>query len=123
MFYSYEKCRIILDNHDNYTILKHPLLINWNINGKCQNKCIYCFSNDYVSIPDILSESELNNIINCINSLKPLVVVISGGEPLLYPKLKYVLNNLTKFCYVILDTNGLYLDDNFILGYLVLLFF
>ena len=114
MYFSYEECRLVLNEMDCASMLKSPLVINWNINGRCQNNCIYCFSNDYTSMPDLLSESELNNIINNLKSLKPLVVVISGGEPLLYPKLKYVLNELTNFCSVILDTNGLCLDTSFI---------
>ena len=115
MFFSYEKCRIILDNSDDYMTLNHPLLINWNINGKCQNSCIYCFANDYIFMEDIVYESEINNIIDSIKKLTPLVVVISGGEPLLYSKLKFLLNKLVQFCNVVIDTNGLCLDEDFIL--------
>ncbi len=114
MLYSYEQCKILLNDFESYNTLQNPLLINWNINGKCQNRCTYCFSKDYTSIPDLLSESKLDHIIACIKSLNPLVVVLSGGEPLLYPKIKHVINNLNKFSGVILDTNGLCLNEDFI---------
>ncbi|MDC7291811.1 radical SAM protein [Blautia schinkii] len=114
MLYSYEQCKILLSDTESYDNLQSPLLINWNINGECQNKCTYCFSRDYKSIPDLLSESKLAHIIACIKLLNPLVVVISGGEPLLYPKLKYIIDNLNKYSGVIIDTNGLCLNEDFI---------
>lgn len=115
MFYSYENCRIILDKSDDYNTLTNPLVINWNINGQCQNNCKYCFSKDYVNIPARISKLQLDNIITQIKTLSPLLVVISGGEPLLFPEIKYVIDSIMKFSHVILDTNGFCLDEEFIL--------
>lgn len=114
MYYSYEKCRIIIDKSDDYTTLTNPLVINWNINGQCQNNCKYCFSKDYINIPTTTSQFQLDNIINHIKSLNPLVVVISGGEPLLFPQIQYVIDTIMKFSHVILDTNGFCIDKEFI---------
>lgn len=115
MYYSYEKCRIIIDKSDDYTTLTNPLVINWNINGQCQNNCKYCFSKDYINIPATTSQFKLDNIIQHIKLLNPLLVVISGGEPLLFPQIKYVIDAIMKFSHVILDTNGFCIDKEFIL--------
>lgn len=115
MFYSFEESRIILSESDSYSTLTNPLVINWNINGQCQNACKYCFSKDYVNIASSISKYQLDNIMEHIRVLNPLIVVISGGEPLLFPELIYILDSIREFSNVILDTNGLSIDNEFIL--------
>lgn len=95
------------------TILKNPLLINWTVTGKCQNSCLYCYGDDIISCKTIINKMEIDDIINHLRYIRPKVVVISGGEPLLHPLLNYIIDKFT-FCEVIIDTNGIALSEKFI---------
>ena len=115
---------IIIDrkifNHgktDKYSYLDDatfPLVINWGINGKCQNHCIYCFSNDYRNQYEIKEKDELLKTIAVIKKLSPKVVVLSGGEPLLHPFFEWIVLEVRTFAEVIVDTNGILLNATMI---------
>lgn len=92
--------------------LNYPLVINWIITGKCQNKCVYCYGDDIIQCKDIILKEDLEKIITHLRYLSPKVVVVSGGEPLLHPQFQYILENLN-FCDVIVDTNGLAISQDF----------
>lgn len=106
------KCNKIIPNIEEIT-LDRPLLINWTITGKCQNKCVYCYGKDIMHCTDILSIEELDKIISHLKYLNPKVIVISGGEPFLHLQIQYILNKID-FCDIIVDTNGLILPQNFL---------
>lgn len=93
--------------------LDNPLLINWTITGKCQNKCVYCYGDDITQYNDIISRHYLKEIINHLKYINPKVVVVSGGEPLLHSQIQFILEQLD-FCNVIIDTNGLAITQNFL---------
>ena len=92
--------------------LDYPLLINWTITGKCQNKCVYCYGDDIIQCNDITLKEDLEEIINHLRYINPRVIVVSGGEPLLHPQIQYILEHLS-FCDVIVDTNGLAISQDF----------
>lgn len=92
--------------------LDYPLLINWTITGKCQNKCVYCYGDDITQCNDITLKEDLEEIINHLRYINPKVIVVSGGEPLLHPQIQYILEQLS-FCNVIVDTNGLAISQDF----------
>lgn len=92
--------------------LDYPLLINWTITEKCQNKCVYCYGDDIIQCNDITLKEDLEEIINHLRYINPKVIVVSGGEPLLHPQIQYILEHLT-FCDVIVDTNGLAISQDF----------
>ncbi len=93
--------------------LDNPLLINWTITGKCQNKCVYCYGDDITQYNDIISRQNLKEIIDHLKYINPKVVVVSGGEPLLHLQIQFILESLD-FCDVIVDTNGLAITKNFL---------
>lgn len=88
-----------------------PLLINWNIIGDCCNSCAYCYGYDIRSHKTALREKELEEMLCHLESIHPLVLVITGGEPLLCDGIFYIVERISKFANVILDTNGLLLDE------------
>ena len=83
-----------------------PISICLKITNYCNLKCKYCLSS---SGPD-KKNTHNNNIYSLISSLKPLFplrIVISGGEPLLFPYLLDILSILKAYRnIVILATNG-----------------
>lgn len=94
-------------------ILDRPLLVNWTITGKCQNSCLYCYGTDITHCRIVLDKLKIDEIISHLQYIRPKVVVISGGEPLLHPLLIYIIKRLN-FCEIILDTNGIALNEEFI---------
>ena len=91
-----------------------PLVINWGINGECQNQCVYCFSNDYRAQCEIKEKGDLQKTITVIKKLNPKVVVLSGGEPLLHPLFEWIVLEVRTFAEVIVDTNGILLNTSMI---------
>lgn len=95
--------------------LPKPLVINWLITGKCTHNCIYCYASDMMwnnaeePNEDIIRETASN-----ILTLNPLVVVLSGGEPLQSPFLKLIVELLANRVGIIIDTNGFLWNDDHI---------
>ncbi len=56
--------------------------IVWHITNKCNLKCKYCFTNSDSSYP-LPKQEVLKNTANFIAKLKPKILSIIGGEPLL----------------------------------------
>jgi len=83
-----------------------PISICLKITNYCNLKCKYCLSS---SGPG-KKNTHNNDIYSLINSLKPLFplrIVISGGEPLLFPYLLGILSILKAYGNIIvLATNG-----------------
>ena len=82
-----------------------------NITNNCQANCDYCYIN-YRETNDKFSET-LNKLIIAIKQSDPATVIITGGEPLLYPKLVSDIMNFfkidhMKFFRAILCSNLLY---------------
>jgi len=82
-----------------------------NITNNCQANCDYCYIN-YRETNDKFSET-LNKLIIAIKQSDPTTVIITGGEPLLYPKLVSDIMNFfkidhMKFFRAILCSNLLY---------------
>lgn len=81
-----------------------------NITNQCNLNCEYCYIHDK---KDYEKSAELGNLINAIDTVNPQQVVITGGEPLLYPELiqsliRYYESSLSKHWDVILCTNLYY---------------
>lgn len=72
--------------------------ITLELTNKCNNNCLYCSSKANRGISTHL---KLDYIKNILNKYKPKQVNLSGGEPLLYPKLFELINWLNKYNYII----------------------
>ena len=84
-----------------------PILINWLITGNCPLACKYCYAQDVMHgkypEPDIKS---INNIADKILSYDPLVVVLTGGDPIVSPHLERAIKLLRNKVGIIVDTCG-----------------
>lgn len=90
-----------------------PIVINWLISNKCNFKCNYCYAGDVIDKP--LTYANVKSIANDILDAEPLAVVLSGGEPLLeVNKLYEAFEILGNKVGIILDTNGIIIDEKII---------
>lgn len=86
------------------------ITVNYLLSTKCQLNCVYCIAQDIIRNYSTPTLEEVDKSIDTILKLDPLVTVLSGGEPLLSPHLKYVIEKLHRKTNIILDTNGILLQ-------------
>ena len=91
----------------NISFSPKPLVINWLITGKCTHNCNYCYAADVMwKNTTEPNENDIKDIIDNILVINPLVVVLTGGEPLLSPYLNIIIESLAGRVGLIIDTNG-----------------
>lgn len=85
----------------------YPILINWFLTGKCPLNCVYCYAEDLMR--DKVAEPDEQDIIDRaeeILKLKPLVVVLTGGDPLSSPYLEKAIELLSGKVGLVIDTSA-----------------
>jgi len=83
----------IKDARDNNTLLSMEL----ELSRICNMRCIYCYSSAGDKLNDELSLDEIKDIIDQAALLKAKkIIVLGGGEPLLYPYIFQVLEHIKK---------------------------
>jgi sulfatase maturation enzyme AslB (radical SAM superfamily) len=87
------------------------ITVNYLLSSCCQLNCVYCIAKDIIDNYSMPTINEVDLAIKKIIELDPLVTVLTGGEPLLSPHLKYVIESLYGKTNIILDTNGLLLHN------------
>lgn len=88
-----------------------PIVLNIDLTFQCNMKCKHCVAKDLAVLLGGMDKSDLNvtdKLINEINKSPFMVIVITGGEPLLT---KYKINLTKLVCGlknkgIIIDTNG-----------------
>lgn len=82
-----------------------PVVLNVDLTMKCNMDCLYCVAKDFSKMEDLVISKKL---LNWINRSDFMVVVITGGEPLLpeYEKQLITLLQETRGKGLIVDTNG-----------------
>jgi sulfatase maturation enzyme AslB (radical SAM superfamily) len=84
-----------------------PILINWLITGRCPLACKYCYAEDLMR--NDLNEPDADRIVTTAESvleLNPLVVVLTGGDPLFTSNLKVAVESLSGKVGIVVDTSG-----------------
>ncbi len=85
----------------------YPILINWFLTGNCPLNCVYCYAEDLmrhrVAEPN---EDDIVSYAEEILKLKPLVVVLTGGDPLSSPYLEKAIEILSGKVGLVLDTSA-----------------
>lgn len=71
-----------------------PFRIILNVTNGCNSDCLYCLNKEYLS--EDLRFDEWENFINILNAKKIASVILSGGEPLLYPHIYDIIDLLHK---------------------------
>ena len=93
-------CCFHSSKNDGYRIL-------WEITNRCNQNCMYCNSTS-------ISELQINNLNQILCNLSKICVsdiILTGGEPLLHPNWRLILEHLSENNYSIdMCTNGELLD-------------
>ncbi|HDY76156.1 MAG TPA: radical SAM protein, partial [Candidatus Marinimicrobia bacterium] len=94
---------------------RFPIVVNWLITGNCPLECKYCFAEDLMrderNEPDI---KQLQQTAKSILHLNPLVVVLTGGDPLMSPHLEFIITTLAGKVGIIIDTSAYVLSNKHI---------
>lgn len=100
----------LLPNRDAWTSVgtpSRPLVINWFITGLCPLGCRYCYAEDLMRNKDREPDRKrIHAIADAILSFTPLVVVLTGGDPLFSPHLAYAIELLSDHVGLIVDTSA-----------------
>ncbi len=99
-----------------------PIVLNCDLTLKCNMDCKYCVAKDMKKFASTKSDLNItNNLINQINKSDFLVIVITGGEPLLIEyegRLLKLINSLKKKG-IIIDTNGTITPSDYLIKVLI----
>lgn len=89
-----------------------PITLCYHIGYKCNLSCDYCLSQNVAHTP---VSTDLTDYIQYLDAWRPLRLVISGGEPLLYmDTLEPILKQLKDYKIVtFLSTNGILLRNEY----------
>lgn len=90
-----------------------PRLVFWELTTGCNLSCIHCrASATELMSPDDLSTAECLSIVDQIASYAPLILVLSGGEPLWRRDVFEIASHaVSKGLRVALATNGTLIDE------------
>lgn len=87
-----------------------------NLLDACNMRCMYCMPENQVfkNISDLLSTDQITNMVNNLNKHGINQVRLTGGEPLLHPNFKGIINSLSslKLDRLALTTNAILLENN-----------
>jgi len=98
--------------------LNQPVVLNAYLTMNCNMNCRHCVTKDFGETRDLVIS---NRLINWINGSPFMVLVITGGEPLLpeYEAKLMILLQETQRKGLIIDTNGTLFPSSFILDTIV----
>lgn len=98
-----------------YTInrTRTPLVLSLSLTGRCNLRCVYCYSEDDNKHAADVPTQELLRIIDEFYSLGTRIFMLQGGEPLLHPDIDGIIAHITaKNAYCAVTTNGVYVKKN-----------
>jgi sulfatase maturation enzyme AslB (radical SAM superfamily) len=100
----------LLPDRDTWPTLpmpRQPILINWLITGRCPLACRYCYAEDLMRDEALEPKSaDIECIVESILGLNPLVVVVTGGDPLFSGHLAEAVHLLSEKVGIVVDTSG-----------------
>lgn len=86
---------------------KRPLLVNLEITKRCNAKCRFC------ACWQVKSPDELGDYAPVVRKLRPVVVSVSGGEPLVRRDCYELIRGMRPYChYLVMITNGTLLSED-----------
>jgi len=93
-------------------IVKHPLIVSYEVTLSCNCNCRHCDLGEVIKDEKQIRPEEYGDL---TQRLKPIVVQISGGEPLLRKDIADIVKAIKQpngLPYVILVTNGVLLSES-----------
>lgn len=100
----------LLPNRESWPLLpmpNSPILINWFLTGRCPLACVYCYAEDLMRNESLEPKRiDIARTAKSILSLNPLVVVLTGGDPLFSPYVEDAVNLLSGKVGIIVDTSA-----------------
>ena len=93
-------------------IVKHPLIVSYEVTLSCNCNCRHCDLGEVIKDEKQIRPEEYGDL---TQRLKPIVVQISGGEPLLRKDIADIIKAIKQpngLPYVILVTNGVLLSES-----------
>jgi len=93
-------------------IMRYPVEVFFTFTTKCNLKCKHCYSNSMAGG----KTTEVINILKILKKIRPLRIIVSGGEPFIdFDKLLNFLKNYKKKykidSYVVIATNATIFDE------------
>lgn len=84
-----------------------PILINWFLTGQCPLACLYCYAEDLMRDKALEPKrADIARTAKSILSLNPLVVVLTGGDPLFSPYIEDAVELLSGRVGIVVDTSA-----------------
>ncbi|MFQ5913671.1 MAG: radical SAM protein [Nitrospinota bacterium] len=92
---------------------RHPILVQLVVTRRCNLSCAYC--NEYDQVSDPVRPDTLFQRIDRLASLGTSVISLTGGEPLVHPKLEGLVARIRRHgIFATVITNGYLLTENLI---------
>ncbi len=90
---------------DKYRLSDYPYRINWEITTRCNFNCNYCINPDVNTgnLEPVYSPAKIRQIFD--NTGKSWLIMITGGEPFVYPDFIEVCKALSQNHYLQITTN------------------
>ena len=90
-----------------------PRTVHFDITGKCNSKCIYCYVTDRLDTSEELSTQQILRVLDELAELDTWTIMVSGGEPFLKKDLLKILKRLEEIgISTSILTNGMFITDN-----------
>jgi radical SAM protein with 4Fe4S-binding SPASM domain len=92
-----------------------PMHMHVETTDMCNFECIHCYRESGPRSKEVIDCDKLEGALELLSSMGLRIVELTGGEPLLHPQIKKIIDFcLDKFNIVALITNGYFLDEEFI---------
>jgi len=90
------------------TLSEHEFIMTWTLNKLCNYRCDYCFLTDEFLSNEHPETGKYSHeyIADCFDrSAKNWLIILSGGEPFLYPDFVGLAETLTKNHHIVINSN------------------
>lgn len=92
-----------------------PMHMHVEVTDMCNFQCVHCYRESGPRSCEVIDSGKLEDVLGKLCSMGLRIVELTGGEPLLHPQIKQIIEFcLDRFDVVALITNGYFLDEEFV---------